>query len=509
MLDFSKIEAGRLDLRPEPTDLEALLQEIAELLAGRAHVKGIDIAAEVGAGRAGHGDGRSRARLRQVLINLAGNGVKFTESGGVTLSRRPGRDRRTVTSRSPSRSPTPARASPPATAERLFGEFEQIDTAPTRRHGGAGLGLAISRRIVRRMGGDIDARAARRGGGSVFSLHARSAGRRERRRRPAPIDSAGRTRPRSSRPMAPSRAALASHLGDAGASGARRRYRSTRPPRSPARRPPPASRTTRCSIDARLSPDAGRGARAHPRGRRARSAGRGAHRARPPRRRRRACARPASTPISCGRCGAPRWCASSADIVAGDGGFRVDPGDARPRRRRRPAARRDQPRGAAGRGQRDQRAARARGAGRARPRGRPKCATAPPRSPRRPAEPGGFAVDPDGPAHAGPRRPRRGRAPSASSSSESGAPRAAILAVTADVLAETRAAARAAGIDAVLEKPMTPDALRRALAELTARRRRIGLSVERQAALLSLVASAGAALRLSFGCGGGAPPSPA
>ena len=87
MLDFSKIEAGRLDLRPEPTDLEALLQEIAELLAGRAHVKGIDIAAEIGR------DVPPRsmvdpARLRQVLINLAGNGVKFTEAGGVTLSRR-------------------------------------------------------------------------------------------------------------------------------------------------------------------------------------------------------------------------------------------------------------------------------------------------------------------------------------------------------------------------------------------------------------------------------------
>ena len=61
MLDFSKIEAGRLDLRPEPTDLEALLQEIAELLAGRAHAKGIDIAADVGARRAGAVGGRSGA----------------------------------------------------------------------------------------------------------------------------------------------------------------------------------------------------------------------------------------------------------------------------------------------------------------------------------------------------------------------------------------------------------------------------------------------------------------
>ena len=98
MLDFSKIEAGRLDLYPEPTDLEALLQEIVELLAGRAHIKGIDIAAEIG------GDvpavvNVDPARLRQVLINLAGNGVKFTEQGrrhrfGMSCCRRCDRLRR-------------------------------------------------------------------------------------------------------------------------------------------------------------------------------------------------------------------------------------------------------------------------------------------------------------------------------------------------------------------------------------------------------------------------------
>src|SRR5690606_18063509 len=87
MLDFSKIEAGRLDLRPESTDVEALLQEIAELLAARAHAKGIDIAAEIGEG-VPPSVLVDAARLRQVLINLAGNGVKFTDTGGVTLSAR-------------------------------------------------------------------------------------------------------------------------------------------------------------------------------------------------------------------------------------------------------------------------------------------------------------------------------------------------------------------------------------------------------------------------------------
>ena len=85
MLDFSKIEAGRLDLHPEPTELEALLQEIAELLAARAHAKGIDIAVDIDPSvpRRVLVDA---TRLRQVLLNLAGNGVKFTEAGGVTLS---------------------------------------------------------------------------------------------------------------------------------------------------------------------------------------------------------------------------------------------------------------------------------------------------------------------------------------------------------------------------------------------------------------------------------------
>ena len=101
------------------------------------------------------------ARLRQVLINLAGNGVKFTETGGVTLSARARATVPTAASASPSPSPIrPGHA--PSEAERLFGEFEQIDTALNRRHGGAGLGLAISRRIVRRMGGDIARDAARR-----------------------------------------------------------------------------------------------------------------------------------------------------------------------------------------------------------------------------------------------------------------------------------------------------------------------------------------------------------
>jgi signal transduction histidine kinase/CheY-like chemotaxis protein len=166
MLDLSRIEADRLDLRPEPTDPSVLLQEIVELLAARAHGKGIDIAADVPPEVPtvmvdAH-------RLRQVLLNLAGNGVKFTDHGGVTLAVRaggslPGRVDMvfSVADTGP--------GIPQDAIGRLFREFEQLDPAPTRRHGGAGLGLAISRRIARAMGGDITL-SARPGGGAVFSF---------------------------------------------------------------------------------------------------------------------------------------------------------------------------------------------------------------------------------------------------------------------------------------------------------------------------------------------------
>ena len=163
MLDFSRIEAGRLDLRPEPTDIEGLVQEIVELIAPRAHAKGIDVVADVGA-EVPALVMADATRLRQVLLNLAGNGVKFTESGGITVSVRPNADGAldfAVTDSGP--------GIPPGEVERLFDEFEQLDTPLTRRHGGAGLGLAISRHIVRRMGGDI-AVTPRPGGGSVFSF---------------------------------------------------------------------------------------------------------------------------------------------------------------------------------------------------------------------------------------------------------------------------------------------------------------------------------------------------
>ncbi|MCB1496496.1 MAG: response regulator [Bauldia sp.] len=165
MLDFSKIEAERLDLRPESTDLETLLQEIIELLAPRAHAKGIDIVADTAADVPGLVS-VDATRLRQVLVNLVGNGVKFTDHGGVTLA-----VRATTSAAGGARLVFTVSDSGPGIApqdsERLFSEFEQAEAGLNRRHGGAGLGLAISRRIVRRMGGDLTVEP-RDGGGSVF-----------------------------------------------------------------------------------------------------------------------------------------------------------------------------------------------------------------------------------------------------------------------------------------------------------------------------------------------------
>lgn len=166
MLDFSKIEAGRLDIRPEPIDVAALVAEVAELLAAKAYRKGIDIGVDVDPGVPPR-VAADPTRLRQVLVNLVGNAVKFTDTGGVTirvtLERRSRGNRARLAFTVADTGP----GIPDAEAERLFGEFEQADSALTRRHGGTGLGLAISRRLVAAMGGVLVVEP-HPGGGSVF-----------------------------------------------------------------------------------------------------------------------------------------------------------------------------------------------------------------------------------------------------------------------------------------------------------------------------------------------------
>ena len=162
ILDFSRIESGRLDLAAEPFDLVGLVEGAVELLAPRAQDKGIEIAAHVGADcpRRVVGDAD---RLRQVLLNLAGNGVKFTDTGGVgvTVERLGDALAVTVADTGP--------GVPPERVPALFEEFEQGDDGLSRRHGGTGLGLAITRRIVEGMGGTI-AVANRPEGGAEFRV---------------------------------------------------------------------------------------------------------------------------------------------------------------------------------------------------------------------------------------------------------------------------------------------------------------------------------------------------
>ena len=162
ILDFSKIEAGRLDLEPRPFELLALVEETVELLAPRAQSKGIEIASYVDDAlpRVVVGDG---ARLRQVLLNLAGNAIKFTDRGGVGVVVEPGAGLGEI--RFLVRDTGIGIA--PAEQERIFREFEQADSGAARKFAGTGLGLTISRRIVERMNGRIGLDSTP-GAGSTF-----------------------------------------------------------------------------------------------------------------------------------------------------------------------------------------------------------------------------------------------------------------------------------------------------------------------------------------------------
>src|SRR5690606_15230835 len=140
--------------------------EVAELLAAKAYRKGIDIGVDVDPGVAPR-VAADTTRLRQVLVNLVGNAVKFTDTGGVTI--RVTVERHSRGNREPIACTVaePGPGIPDAEAERLFGEFEQAVSALARRHGGTGLGLAISRRLVAAMGGVLVVEP-HPGGGSVF-----------------------------------------------------------------------------------------------------------------------------------------------------------------------------------------------------------------------------------------------------------------------------------------------------------------------------------------------------
>jgi PAS domain S-box-containing protein len=164
LLDYSKIEAGKIDLGYRPFALAGLIEDITELLAPRAQARKLEIAAYVDERLPMQVIGDA-ARLRQVLLNLAGNAIKFTSTGGVALIVEPGIW--------PNEISFLVRDTGIGIAveaqERIFREFEQADERIGRNYGGTGLGLSISERIVKRMGGRITL-DSKLGMGSTFEV---------------------------------------------------------------------------------------------------------------------------------------------------------------------------------------------------------------------------------------------------------------------------------------------------------------------------------------------------
>lgn len=171
ILDLSKAEASQLNLSFERFSVVELAENVTELLAPRAYAKSLEIACRLEPGLPFEviSDGE---RIRQVLINLAGNALKFTETGGVTIR---------VGVQPAEEDAEPGKVNlhfevrdtgigiEPDMLPRIFDAFAQAETGYARRYGGTGLGLAISRRIVDRLGGRIDVESTP-GRGSTFSF---------------------------------------------------------------------------------------------------------------------------------------------------------------------------------------------------------------------------------------------------------------------------------------------------------------------------------------------------
>ncbi len=165
VLDFSKIEAGRMDLERVPFDPAATIAEVVDLLTESAARKGLAFQVALGPGvtRTVGGD---PTRLRQVLLNLASNAVKFTAAGHVTLRASVlGEPEDSVRLRF--EVVDSGIGVPAETLPKLFQPFTQADGSTTRRYGGSGLGLAICKRLVDLMGGEIGATSSA-GAGSTF-----------------------------------------------------------------------------------------------------------------------------------------------------------------------------------------------------------------------------------------------------------------------------------------------------------------------------------------------------
>jgi PAS domain S-box-containing protein len=167
ILDFSKIEAGRMTIETIEFDLRIVLEEVAQIVAPKAHEKGIELvcSVELGTPTALLGD---PGRIRQVLLNLAGNAVKFTEEGQVVLAARAVADDPVAATVRLSVIDTGI-GIPRDRHAAIFDPFTQADGSSTRRYGGTGLGLSISRQLTDLMGGSL-AMTSEPGRGSCFEV---------------------------------------------------------------------------------------------------------------------------------------------------------------------------------------------------------------------------------------------------------------------------------------------------------------------------------------------------
>jgi signal transduction histidine kinase/DNA-binding response OmpR family regulator/HPt (histidine-containing phosphotransfer) domain-containing protein len=183
ILDFSKIEAGRLELETLGFDIRQTIEDVCDLLAARAQGKGLELTCVIHDGVATQVQG-DPGRLRQILVNLVGNAVKFTDKGEIVVR---------VTSEEQGRDSALLRFEvsdtgigvPEEAKSRIFGAFTQADGSTTRRFGGTGLGLAIARQLSRMMGGDIGVQSEP-GRGSTFWFTARLGRQRTAARRVEP-----------------------------------------------------------------------------------------------------------------------------------------------------------------------------------------------------------------------------------------------------------------------------------------------------------------------------------
>jgi signal transduction histidine kinase/CheY-like chemotaxis protein len=181
ILDFSKIEAGHIEMESVGFDLLDLMEKTCDILAMRAHGKNIEVACRMDPG-VPCGIKGDPVRLRQVLINLIGNAIKFTEHGEVVLECKLSIDDCRLNNEEPEIDTRQSEnhvlqfsvrdtgiGVPENKKEKIFDIFTQADSSTTRKYGGTGLGLSISKRLVELMGGQIWVEN-REGGGSVFSF---------------------------------------------------------------------------------------------------------------------------------------------------------------------------------------------------------------------------------------------------------------------------------------------------------------------------------------------------